>query len=98
VNGTVEFPGFNLLVGGNLPNSGTMFVSLEAFEDRKAPQKSAEVIMRQLYAKYAELRDARILVLSPPPVRGLGATAGFKMMVQDRADLGLDVLGAPHSR
>ena len=23
VNGTVEFPGFNLLVGGNLPNAGT---------------------------------------------------------------------------
>jgi len=94
VNGTVEFPGFNLLVGGNLPNSGTMFVSLEAFEDRKSPQKSAEVILRQLYAKYAELRDARILVLSPPPVRGLGATAGFKMMIQDRADLGLITLGA----
>src|SRR5688572_8820308 len=35
VNGTVEFPGFNLLVGANLPNSGTMFVSLEAFEHRK---------------------------------------------------------------
>src|SRR5687768_12074887 len=61
VNGTVEFPGFNLLVGGNLPNSGTMFVSLDAFEDRKEPQKSAQTIMRQLYAKYSELRDARIL-------------------------------------
>ena len=93
VNGTVEFPGFNLLVGGNLPNSGTMFISLEAFENRKAPQKSAEAIIRQLYARYGELRDARILVLSPPPVRGLGATAGFKMMIQDRADLGLDAIG-----
>jgi multidrug efflux pump len=94
VNGTVEFPGFNLLVGANLPNAGTMFVSLDSFEDRKDPQKSAQTILRQLYAKYAELLDARVLVLPPPPVRGLGATAGFKMMVQDRADLGLDALGA----
>jgi multidrug efflux pump len=93
VNGTVEFPGFNLLVGANLPNAGTMFVSLDAFEHRKDPQKSAQAITRQLYAKYSELRDARVLVLPPPPVRGLGATAGFKMMIQDRADLGLDVLG-----
>jgi len=92
VKGTVEFPGFNLLVGGNLPNAGTMFVSLESFEDRKDPRKSAQAILGQLYARYDELRDARILVLPPPPVRGLGSTAGFKMMVQDRADLGLNAL------
>src|SRR4029077_711875 len=92
VNGTVEFPGYNLLVGANLPNAGTMFVSLEAFEDRKDPRKSAKAIMGQLYARYDELRDARVLVLPPPPVRGLGSTAGFKMMIQDRADLGLNAL------
>jgi len=94
VNGTVEFPGFNLLVGGNLPNAGTMFVSLESFEDRKDPRKSAKAIMGQLYARYNELRDARILVLPPPPVRGLGSTAGFKMMIQDRADVGLNTVGS----
>jgi len=92
VNGTVEFPGFNVLVGGNLPNSGTMFVSLEPFENRKEPRKFAQAILKQLYARYGDLRDARILVLPPPPVRGLGSTAGFKMMIQDRADLGLNAL------
>jgi hydrophobe/amphiphile efflux-1 (HAE1) family protein len=92
VKGTVEFPGYNLLVGANLPNAGTMFVSLEEFKDRKEAHKSAKAIMGQLYARYSELRDARILVLPPPPVRGLGSTAGFKMMIQDRADLGLDAL------
>ena len=94
VKGTVQFPGYNLLVGGNLPNAGTMFVSLESFDDRKDPRKSAKAIMGQLYARYAELRDARILVLPPPPVRGLGSTAGFKMMIQDRADVGLNTLGS----
>jgi multidrug efflux pump subunit AcrB len=69
-----------------------MFVSFESFEHRKDPGESAQAIMGQLYAQYGELRDARILVLPPPPVRGLGSTAGFKMMVQDRADLGLDAL------
>jgi hydrophobe/amphiphile efflux-1 (HAE1) family protein len=93
VNGTVEFPGYNVLVGANLPNAGTMFVSLEGFEHRKDPQKAAKAIMGQLYAKYGELRDARVLVLPPPPVRGLGSTAGFKMMIQDRADVGLETLG-----
>src|SRR5258706_15184874 len=63
VNGTVEFPGYNLLVGANLPNAGTMFVSLEGFDHRKDPDKSAKAIMEQLYARYADLRDARVLVL-----------------------------------
>src|SRR5437762_7235440 len=98
VNGTVEFPGYNLLVGANLPNAGTMFVSLEAFEGRKDPRKSAKAIMGQLYARYAELRDARVLVLPPPPVRGLGSTAGFKMMIQDRSDVGLDALAGTSFR
>jgi multidrug efflux pump len=88
VNGTVEFPGFNVLVGANLPNAGTMFVSLEGFEHRKDPHRSAKAILGQLYAKYGELRDALVLVLPPPPVQGLGSTAGFKMMIQDRADRG----------
>jgi len=92
VKGTVEFPGFNLLVGANLPNAGTMFVSLENFEHRKDPRKSAQAIMGQLYGRYGELRDALVLVLPPPPVQGLGSTAGFKMMIQDRADIGLDML------
>src|SRR5881396_1042818 len=92
VNGTVECTGYNLLVGANLPNAGTMFVSLESFEDRKDPRKSAKAILGQLYARYDELRDARVLVLPPPPVRGLGSTAGFKMMIQDRTDAGLDAL------
>jgi multidrug efflux pump len=34
VKGTVQFPGYNLLVGGNLPNAGTMFVSLDEFKSR----------------------------------------------------------------
>jgi len=94
VKGTVEFPGYNLLVGGNLPNAGTMFVSLDEFQSRKDPRRSAKAIMGQLNARLGELRDARILVLPPPPVRGLGSVAGFKMMVQDRADLGLNALAA----
>jgi multidrug efflux pump len=92
VRDTVEFPGYNLLVGANLPNAGTMFIGLDEFSQRKGARQSAPALIAQLNARYAELRDARVAVLPPPPVRGLGSTAGFKMMIEDRADLGLDVL------
>ena len=94
IRNTVEFPGYNLLVGANLPNAGTMFVGLDEFSRRKDPRRAARALIAQLNAHYAELRDALVIVLPPPPVRGLGATAGFKMMVQDRADVGLDTLAA----
>src|SRR5262245_29592175 len=93
IRNTVEFPGYNLLVGANLPNAGTMFVGLDEFSRRKGERKSAGALIAELSARYGELRDARLVVLSPPPVRGLGSTAGFKMMIQDRADLGLNTLG-----
>src|SRR6185436_5515745 len=95
---TVEFPGYNLLVGANLPNAGTMFVGLHEFSQRKAASESASSLIAQLNARYAELRDARIVVLAPPPVRGLGSSAGFKMMIQDRADLGLEALAGASFR
>jgi multidrug efflux pump len=89
---TVEFAGFNLLIDGNLPNAGTMFVGLAPFAERGEAHLSAGAILQQLSMQFEELRDARVLVLPPPPVRGLGNVAGFKMMIQDRADLGTDVL------
>jgi multidrug efflux pump len=98
IGNTVEFPGYNLLVGANLPNAGTMFVGLNEFSRRKDPGQAARALIAQLNARYAELRDARVVVLPPPPVRGLGSTAGFKMMIQDRADVGLETLAGTSFR
>src|SRR5256885_6820286 len=38
------------------------------------------------------IKDAFILTVPPPPVNGLGTIGGFKMFVEDRADLGYDAL------
>ncbi len=93
VTTTVEFPGFNPLVGANLPNAGAMYITLDDFANRQGkPNLSADVIMGQIYGKFTAIRDARVLVLPPPPVSGLGNSGGFKMMVQDRTSLGLTPL------
>jgi multidrug efflux pump len=89
----LEFPGYNVLVRANLPNAGTVFLPLKPFDQRKDPGASANALIATISAKVGELRDARILVLPPPVVSGLGSTGGFKMMIQDRTDAGLDVLG-----
>ena len=42
----------------------------------------------------AEIEEAFVLVIPPPPVRGVGTGGGFKMYVQDRTGRGLETLAA----
>ena len=40
------------------------------------------------------IQDAFIIIIPPPPVRGIGTAGGFKMMVQDKRGRGLQALDA----
>ena len=39
-----------------------------------------------------------VLVVAPPPVRGIGSAGGFRMMVQDRGDAGPARCSRPSAR
>ena len=44
------------------------------------------------------MQEAFILVINPPPVRGVGTGGGFKMYVEDRRGRGLPALEAVDQR
>jgi multidrug efflux pump subunit AcrB len=70
-----------------------MFVILKPFHDRHGPALSADGIAMQLRKRfYEEVQEAQVAVFGAPPVDGLGNAGGFKLMVQDIGDAGLDVL------
>src|SRR4029078_1668148 len=74
---------------------GAVFLALEPFDKRAGdPNKSANAILRQLYAKYATIEDALVLAVSPPPGRGVGNAGGFRMMIEDRGGQGYAALQA----
>ncbi len=90
---TVTVPGYSLLQGVNLSNSGGMFVVLDPFEARKhEPGLHAQAILADLRERLAIIQEAVVMVLNAPPVEGIGTTGGFKMQIQDRGDAGLEVL------
>src|SRR5439155_7320111 len=66
--------------------------ALQPFEDRKAANLSGPAIATALNQQFASIQDAFILAVPPPPVQGLGTIGGFKLYVEDRADLGYDAL------
>jgi hydrophobe/amphiphile efflux-1 (HAE1) family protein len=91
----VNFVGFSGATFTNAPNSGTVFLTLEPFAARaKDPAKSAPAIQRALQQKFAVIEEALVLVIVPPPVRGVGTAGGFRMMVEDRAGRGPEALQA----
>ncbi|MBL8883022.1 MAG: multidrug efflux RND transporter permease subunit [Hyphomicrobium sp.] len=89
VEHAVNFIGFSGATRTNASNSGAIFVTLKPFEARaKDPNQSATAIRQALLAKFSTIQDALVLVIPPPPVRGIGSAGGFRMMVQDRNSAG----------
>ncbi len=85
----VNLVGFSGATRTNASNSGAVFVVLKPFEERAGkPELSAQSIQKALLAKFSTIQDAMVLVVAPPPVRGIGSAGGFRMMVQDRAGAG----------
>jgi multidrug efflux pump len=91
VESSVAFPGLSINGFTNAPNAGIAFVTLKPF-DQRGKDQSAEAIAGEINKRMGAIEDAFVMVLPPPPVNGLGTTGGFKMMIEDRGNLGYDEL------
>jgi len=89
---SVSFPGLSINGFTNAPNAGIVFTPLKPFEERTKKSESAEAIAGEINKRMGAIKDAFVLVLPPPPVNGLGTTGGFKLMIEDRGNLGPDEL------
>jgi hydrophobe/amphiphile efflux-1 (HAE1) family protein len=70
-------------------NSGTMFLRLADWSERKGEGQSAAELSAALTGKVAgAIQGANIFFIAPPAVPGLGTGNGFTMMIQDRSGAG----------
>lgn len=90
----VQFPGLSVNGFTNSASAGIVFVTLDSFDNRKSPELSAQAIAGKLQQKFAGIEEAFIAIFPPPSVRGLGTTGGFKLQIEDRADLGYEQLAS----
>ncbi len=74
------------------PNAAVTFLPLEDAKERAKRGRSVEKIAADLRDKVASINEAQVLIIPPPPIRGIGRGGGFKMYVQDRSGAGLDAL------
>jgi len=92
VEGLVAFAGLDGSSFSFGSNAATIFVRLDAFEDRKSAEQSAAALAGAITGATYGIEDANIFVIAPPAVQGLGNGNGFQMMVQDRSGAGYRAL------
>ena len=84
ITGVVSFAGFSGATRVNASNAAAMFPVLAPFAERTEAGLTFDGIVNELRAKMAAIPDAGIVVIPPPPVRGLGTGGGYKYQIQAR--------------
>jgi HAE1 family hydrophobic/amphiphilic exporter-1 len=84
VTNAVIIAGFDGATFTNTTNSAVMFLTLKGAKERAEHGRSAGVITGDVIKATSDIEEARVIVIPPPPVRGLGQGGGFKMQVESR--------------
>ena len=73
-------------LSGFVPNTNgaVMFVNLKNWEDRPGPEHHVDSLVGRMFGRFGGNKDALILALNPPAIRGLGVRAGFEMQLEGR--------------
>jgi len=74
--------GYSALTSSFQPNNAFIFISLKPWEERT---ETAKQLVDKLNKKLAtQITTATAFAFGPPAIQGLGASAGFSLMLQDR--------------
>jgi len=88
----VSFTGFDPTSFTMASNSAVVFQTLDEFDARDRKGIKYEGLLEKVRGELGQISEAMVLVIPPPPVSGIGNAGGFKMMIQDRENLGTDKL------
>ncbi len=87
----VHIGGLSILDFANVSNISTTFIVYKDWKER-GQALNQDRIVSSINRDLAGIQEALAFVVIPPPIRGLGQTGGFQMMVEDRGSLSLDEL------
>lgn len=74
--------GYDILSGTANSNTATAFMVLEPWDERE--HKASELVQKANAIMATEITDGTAFAFGPPPIPGLGSSAGFSLMLQDR--------------
>jgi HAE1 family hydrophobic/amphiphilic exporter-1 len=76
--------GLNVVTFATKSNSGTVFTQLKPWDQRKDKKLQLDSLMATLQKSFASIREANVVVISPPAIPGLGQTGGFSFELEQQ--------------
>jgi HAE1 family hydrophobic/amphiphilic exporter-1 len=76
--------GLNVVTFSSKSNNGTIFCQLKPWDERKDKSLQLRSILAELQKRFSSIKEASVIVIPPPPIPGLGSTAGFSFILQQR--------------
>ena len=78
--------GMNVLNGAMKSNSGTIFCQLKPWSERQEISEQVPGIIEVMLKKIAAagIKEAKVVVMQPAPIPGIGQSAGFSFQIQQR--------------
>ncbi|HEV2482547.1 MAG TPA: efflux RND transporter permease subunit [Puia sp.] len=81
---TAALGGLNILTFGFKSNAGSIFMQLKPWDERKTKAESENGVIAELNKRFARIKGARIVVIPPPAIPGLGNAGGFSIQIEQR--------------
>lgn len=98
VSNAVSFAGFSGATFTNASNQGVIFTTFDSFDERLKSGLGADAIVGQLFGRMQSLREAFIVAIAPPAVRGVGNGGGFKLQLRENESADMSrVLGTAYA-
>jgi hydrophobe/amphiphile efflux-1 (HAE1) family protein len=76
--------GLNVVSFATKSNSATIFCQLKPWDQRKDKSQQIFGVVAELQAKLSRFKEANVVVIPPPAIPGLGSTAGFSFILQQK--------------
>ncbi|MGL4551087.1 MAG: efflux RND transporter permease subunit, partial [Gemmataceae bacterium] len=90
---TTSIAGNSFLLSAYGSNFGSMFIILDDFDYRAERHLPSGKVLADLQKRLnEEVPEATVALFGPPPVNGLGRAGGYRVMIEDRAEVGLTAL------
>jgi len=76
--------GLNAVTFATKSNSATIFVQLKPWDQREGKEHSIFPLVAKLQKKLSRFKEASVVVIPPPAIPGLGNTAGFSFILEEK--------------
>ncbi len=76
--------GLNVVTFASKSNSGTIFVQLKPWDERRSKSDQIQGTIATMQQKFAGMKEANVVVIQPPAIPGLGQTAGFTFELEQQ--------------